>query len=205
MKHCKKCNAEIAKNAKTCPKCGARLGMPGFVKFLIIVVVVLACVIGCVASCTKGVSDAIDEVEKEAKNEYVDVNGKTEFKVGETFQNKHFKVTITDVNLNWQSKNQYDKPGSGKKYIRVNVIAENISEKSDDISSIYFTAYADGTKVSETIVVADDQTEFGGTISAGKTTKGPLYYEVPTNAKELVLEYEPNVLDSKQIIKFKLN
>ena len=40
-KKCKYCQEEIAKNAKRCPKCGGKLGMPGWVKFLIIVGVIL--------------------------------------------------------------------------------------------------------------------------------------------------------------------
>ena len=40
-KTCKKCMEEINKKAKRCPKCGANLGMPGWVKFLIIHVSIL--------------------------------------------------------------------------------------------------------------------------------------------------------------------
>ena len=40
-KVCKHCKEQIAKGAKRCPKCGGKLGMPGWAKALIIVVQIL--------------------------------------------------------------------------------------------------------------------------------------------------------------------
>ena len=88
MKTCKHCNEQIAKNAKRCPKCGGKLGLPGALKVLIIIVVILACVIGCVSSCTKSVDDSLNDI----KDSYKDINGKTTFKVNETFENKYEKL-----------------------------------------------------------------------------------------------------------------
>ena len=83
-KKCKFCSEEIAKNAKRCPKCGGKLGMPGWIKFLIVLGIIFFCIVGCVGSCTKGVSDAVNET----KNDFNDKNGKTSFKLNETFENK---------------------------------------------------------------------------------------------------------------------
>ena len=205
-KLCKKCREEIKKGAKKCTKCGASQGMPTFIKIVIIIIVIFVCVVGCMSSCANSVSDAVDKVDKEMKDEYRDINNKKSFKVGETFQNKHFKVTVTDVDLDYKSSSEYDKPGEGRKYVKVNITAENIGEDSSDISSFYFTLYADGTKADDSVIVLEaDNTDFGGTISSGKTTKGPIYYEVPKEAKKLVLEYEPNVLDDKYQVEWKLN
>lgn len=203
-KKCKKCMEEINKKAKRCPKCGANLGMPGWLKFLIIIGVVFFMCISCMSSCADSVNDAIEETEQEYKNEYADKNGKTSFKVGESFENKHLKVTLTDVNANWKGYDSYSKPNSGKKIVRIALTAENIGNDSEDISSLYFECYADDVIVDE-YIWADDGTEFGGTISSGKKTTGALYYEVPSDAKNLVLEYEPNVLDSEFNVQFELN
>ena len=40
MKNCKHCNEQVAKSAKVCPKCGGKLGMPGWAKILIAIVVI---------------------------------------------------------------------------------------------------------------------------------------------------------------------
>lgn len=203
-KVCKKCKEEINKKAKRCPKCGANLGLPGWIKVLIILGIIFFMCVSCMSSCANSVSDAIEETEKEYKDEYADVNGKTSFKVGESFENKHLKVTVTEVDTNWKGYESYAKPDSGKKIIRVAISAENVGEESADISSLYFECYADDVVVDE-YIWADDSTKFGGTISSGKKTTGALYYEVPTDTKELVLEYEPNVLDSKYVVQWTLN
>jgi uncharacterized protein YgiM (DUF1202 family) len=75
---------EINKKAKRCPKCGANLGIPGFIKVLIVLAIIFGLCVSCMSSCTDAVNDSIEETE----NEYKDINGKTSFKVGESFENK---------------------------------------------------------------------------------------------------------------------
>ena len=200
MKPCPNCKELIASSAKSCLKCGKRFGIPTFVKVLIILAVIGICMFGCVAACTKTVSDAVNEVD----NEYKDVNGKEEFAIGESFQNKYLKVTVVSANLDYKSSNQYSKPSDGKKYVQVVINAENVGEKASDISYLYFNLYADGVKCPVSSGGELDL-DFGGTISPGKFTKGALYYEVPVDSKKITLEYEPNVLDSKNRVSFKLN
>ena len=38
-KKCKHCKEEIAKDAKRCPKCGGKQGMPGWTKAIIIIII----------------------------------------------------------------------------------------------------------------------------------------------------------------------
>lgn len=45
-KICKYCKEEIPKNAKRCPKCGGKFGIPGFIKVIIVIVVIFGCIIG---------------------------------------------------------------------------------------------------------------------------------------------------------------
>ena len=198
-KLCKNCKEEINKKAKKCPHCGSKQGLPGIIKFIIEVVVIIAVIMGMISSCAKGVSDSIDEI----KDEYKDVKGKKEFNVGDTFENKHFKVTVTSVNTNWTGYSSYTGPSAGNKVVKVDITAENIGEDSSDISSLYFTCYADDVKVDEYIWV-EDSTSFGGTISSGKKTTGSLYYEVPKTASSIKLEYEPSLLDDEYQVSFDL-
>lgn len=199
-KKCKKCMEEINKKAKKCPKCGANLGIPGFVKVLIVLAVIFGLCISCMSSCTDAVNDSIEETE----NSYKDKNGKETFKVGESFENDYLKVTITDVNTDWKEYDEYFEPSEGKKIIQIAITAENIGEESEDISSLYFECYADDVVVDE-YIWSEDSNEFGGTISKGKKTVGYIYYEVPVDSEKYVLEYEPNVLDDEVQVKFNLN
>ena len=200
-KTCKECGEQISKKAKSCPKCGVKQGLPTWIKAVIIFLIIIGLVCACTSSCTNSVNEAIEETE----NSYKDINGKEKFLVNETFENKYFKVTITDVDENWTGYDEYFEPTEGTKVVRVAITAENVGTESSDISSLYFNCYADGVVVDEYIWgSSEDATSFGGTISAGKKTTGYLYYEVPKDSEEIVLEYEPNVLDDKLVIKFEI-
>lgn len=52
FKKCKYCGEEIAKNAKRCPKCGGRLGMPGWAIALIMVAILIGIPFIFITGCT---------------------------------------------------------------------------------------------------------------------------------------------------------
>ena len=182
-KKCKHCQEEIAKNAKICPKCGGRFGLPAFAKIIIIIVIIFACVIGCV----KGCSDSVDEVAKS----YKDVNGKTSFKINETFQNSYEKITMTEVNTNVKEYSEYFGPKDGYKIIAAKFEVENINNEQDElyVSSLSFNAYADGVAVDSYFYGDDTYNDLSATIGKGKKTVGYVLYEVPKNASEIIIEY----------------
>ena len=64
MKKCKHCNEEIAKSAKVCPKCGGKQGMSGWLKAVIIIVVIFVCVIGCVSAFSNAVKETSKVIEE---------------------------------------------------------------------------------------------------------------------------------------------
>lgn len=200
MKNCKHCGAEIAKSAKTCPKCGARFGIPGIVKVLIILFVVFGLMIGCVASCTKSVNDALEE----NKNSYKDINGKSEFKLNETFENKYEKITMVEANMNFTDYSQYSGPGAGKKFVMVKFEVENINKENDElyVSSLNFSGYADGVAVDQTYVSTDKYSGISATVGQGKKTLGYIFYEVPVDTNSFVIEYNASFWSDGTVIKF---
>lgn len=200
MKTCKHCNEQIAKNAKRCPKCGGKLGLPGALKVLIIIVVILACVIGCVSSCTKSVDDSLNDI----KDSYKDINGKTTFKVNETFENKYEKITMTEVNTNFTDYSEYNEPSSGKKYIMLKFEVENIDQEKDElyVSSVNFSAYADGVSVDSAIVLNDKYNDLSATLEKGKKAVGYLAYEVPVDAKKITITYNADFWTDGNSIEF---
>ena len=194
-KKCKKCMEEINKKAKRCPKCGANLGMPGWLKFLIIIGIVFFMCISCMSSCANTVSDAFEEAE----NEYKDINGKTSFKSGEYFQNKYIKITLDSVNTNFKKYSEYSKPAKGYKVVQFVFTAENIGEDDQYFDYTDFNCYADDEAMQQFYGTDDSGLDSGGTISSGKRVTVPLYCEVPISATSVTAEYDASWLDSINI------
>lgn len=206
-KKCKYCQEEIDKKAKRCPKCGGKFGLPGWVKALIIIVVIFACVIGCMNSCSNAVNNAVDEVNNavdEVKNSYKDINGKTSFRVNETFQNKYEKITMTEVNTNFTDYNEYLGPSSGNKIIALKFEVENISKENDEmyVSSFSFHAYADGVAASTYIYGGNNYNDLSATLGRGKKSIGYVLYEVPVNATKVTVEYNADFWTDGTVIEF---
>lgn len=198
-KRCKYCQEEIAKNAKRCPKCGGKFGMPGWIKALIIIVIIFACLIGCMSSCSKAVNDAVDET----KNAYKDINGKTSFKINESFQNKYEKITMTEIS-NYTDYNEYLGPKDGNKIIALKFEVENINEDNDElhVSSLSFNGYADGVSIDHYIYGSDKYNDLSATVGKGKKTIGYILFEVPKNANKITVEYNADFWADGTVIEF---
>jgi hypothetical protein len=199
-KKCKYCQEEIAKNAKRCPKCGGKLGLPGWVKALIIVVIIFGCIIGCVNSC----SNAVNDVVEDTKNSYTDINGKTSFNLNETFQNKYEKITMTEVNTNFTNYNEYLGPADGYKVVMVKFEVENINDEDDElyVSSLSFNAYADGVAVDQFWWSDDQYKDLSATVGKGKKTVGYIFYEVPKDTQKITVEYNADFWTDGNVIEF---
>lgn len=190
MKTCKHCNEQVAKSAKVCPKCGGKLGLPGWAKALIVIGIILVCIVGCVNGC----SGAVDEAVKETKNSYNDINGKTSFKLNESFQNKYEKITMTEINTNFTGYSEYFGPKDGNKIIALKFEVENISSENDEVyvSNYDFNAYADGVAIDHYIYTGDNYNDITATLGKGKKAIGYVFYEVPVNAQKINVEYNAN-------------
>ncbi|MBQ6497109.1 MAG: DUF4352 domain-containing protein [Bacilli bacterium] len=198
-KICKHCKEEIAKGAKKCPKCGGNQGLPGFVKALIIIVIVIVCIVGCMNSCAKGVDEAV----KETSNEWNDINGKTTFKVNETFENKYEKITMTEVNINFTDYGEYSEPKEGHKYAMAKFEVENINDGDElYVSSLDFNADADGVSVDSGYIGNDKYKDLSATLAKGKKSIGYVFYEVPKDAKKITITYNPNFWVDGNAIEF---
>ena len=199
-KKCKYCQEEITKNTKRCPKCGGKLGMPGWTKVLIIVIIIFGCIIGCIKSCSNAVNEAVEDT----KNSYKDINGKTSFKVNETFQNEYEKITMTEVDTNITDYNEYFGPKDGNKIIALKFEVENISSDNDElyVSSLSFNAYADGVAANSYMYGSDKYEDLSATVGKGKMAVGYVLYEVPKNAQKITVEYNADFWTDGNAIEF---
>lgn len=200
MKYCNNCGKQLNEGEGFCSGCGTKVGgapvnqpvkkkggLPAWVIVLIVLGVIFFMLVGCVAGCTNTVNKAVEET----KNSYKDVNGKTSFKVKETFENSYEKITLLEVNTDFKDYSQYNKPASGKKYVMAKFEVENIKQDNDElyVSSLSFNAFADGEAVNQNIFMGDKYKGLSATLTYGKKAVGYVFYEVPTNAQSITIDY----------------
>ena len=216
---CKTCGAEIAKNAKTCPGCGAKNKKPFYKKWWFWAVVVIICValagggsddttdtdkkIGEVAGNTQtsdptqAGSNVSDDKEKPTKAPTeTPMPVKTVYQVGDILQDGDLKIVYMSSGV-YVEDNEFMQPPEGMKYIFIQLAFENTSKSTDkSISYFSFEGYADGYAAESYYGGEED---LSATLSPGRTTSGFLYFTVPEDAGEIEIEYETNVFTEKKI------
>lgn len=223
MKQCKTCDGYIAKKAKKCPHCGAKNKKPIFKKWwfwLLIAVIVISAVGGSGGKNDKSDSKKIGEVapaqsatqskeptaetsksspekeEDDAPAEETEEDVQTVYKVGDILHDGDMDIVYVSSG-DYNEDNEFLQPADGKKYIFMNFAFINTSSKSDSsISSFSFECYADEYSC-ESYYGGDD--DLSATLSAGRATQGCVYFEVPSDAKEIEVEYETNVFTQDKI------
>jgi hypothetical protein len=109
-------------------------------------------------------------------------------------------LTVTGVQRNYNSGNQYVKPDAGKEYVVVSVTIQN--NGSDQVS---FTTYdfqvqdSNGVQKTEAFVTGvENQLQSGNLAPRGKVS-GNLAYEVPKEDTGLKLIFKPSFWSSKTV------
>ena len=187
-KVCKHCKETIDKSAKRCPKCGGKLGMPAWIKLLIVVLVILICLIGCVNSCSKAVEESFSAND--------DQNGNTSFKVGEVFESKYLRIKFDSSDLNFTNYSEYATVKEGYKVVQFKFTAENIGDENETFDYTDFDCYADDQKMQQFYSTDDSGLDSGGTISKGKKVTVPIYCEVPVDSTKVSVEFKPLLADN---------
>lgn len=224
---CKTCGAEIAKNAKVCPGCGAKNKKPFYKKWWFWVVVVIVCIalasggsdestdtdkkIGEVASGTempeptKAVSDVNGNKENQTK---VPTEAPTKAPTSTPIPVKTiYRVgdILQDGNMKitymssgvYVEDNEFMQPEAGKKYIYIQLAFENTSKSTDDSISSFSFECYADGYAAESYYGGEG--DLSATLSPGRTTSGFLYFTVPEDAKEIEIEYETNIFTEKKI------
>lgn len=205
MTTCKACGQEIAKSAKACPHCGAKNKKPIFKKWWFWAIIVIL-----IASLGTSSGDAENEsakvniesvstgtvINNENKADKAEVPAKTEYYVGDVLEDGNTRIVFMSSG-EYVEENQYMQPKDGNKYIYLQFAFENISKTSDTSISFYsFECYADGYAAEMYYGGNDD---LSATLSAGRATNGCVYFEVPSDAKTIEIEYETNIFTEKKI------
>lgn len=153
---------------------------------------------------SEAMSEAKSEVTKEeAAPQQSPASESQALGIGSTYEENGLKVTLNEFNPEFTSDNQFETPGSGKKFIEINFTYENTGQSGDRYASIYdFDCYADNTVCEQKYL--GDLSFINTNLSPGRNVTFSIYYEVPVSAQKLDLEYKINSIWSDKKVLFTL-
>lgn len=122
-----------------------------------------------------------------------------EYAINESFEYMNEKVTLLSVE-DYTSENEFIQPAEGNKYIKLTFEFENTSEDTLYVSSFNFEAFADDYSVEQVFI---DDESLDATLSKDKKSKGAVYFEIPENADNILVEYMSNFWSDDKV-KFKV-
>lgn len=182
--NCKVCNAEIAKNAKNCPACGAKNKKPFFKKpifWILIVFVILIAVISGSGSSNSSIDYSKPDASVSA-DEIINAYGANSVTADETYKNKVIKVkgkisTISEYTI-------YLKGDEEDNWL-TSVDCSLASGQDDIIKSIVTDSYITIVGVCKsTGLTGDVKIEDAKILADSITTQKPI--TVPEDAKEVI-------------------
>jgi len=170
-----------------------------FVKHKILTVIGVLLLIGIIASALGGKSDVATKVGDDKSG--TSAKEQTVFKVGDVISFDNKKVTVTAVERNWSSGNQYIVPASGNEFVKVQVTIQN---NSDD--QISYNTFDWKMQDSKGVIQSAASVTFtvDGALNSGELAKngvksGFLVFEVPSGDSGLVLQYNPLFWTDKKL------
>lgn len=186
-KKCKYCQSDIPKKAKVCPVC-KRKQKKNIILIILLIFVILSFVT-CGTMC--GVlGSAVNEVAEEQEKEDAKMKelSKKKHKVGDTVKTDDMVIKYISASEYKPKKDDYVDVKKGHKIIKAEFEFQNNSKEDDlVVSSLSFTCNADDYEVETKWI---DDNELDADLSPGKKAKGPIYFEVPKDAKSIEIQYE---------------
>lgn len=131
-------------------------------------------------------------------------------KIGETGESKNIKLTLQAAKqyekITGDSEFIVDEPDSGKNYLILTFEAENISSENYSVNTFYFSAYADGYAIDQTIIYnqPDGLSSISTNLAAGKKAKGFVAYQVDPSWKEFEISYSDSTFSNNSTVNFRI-
>lgn len=124
----------------------------------------------------------------------------SEFKVGDTIKMGDITLTVNEYVDNVVSKNEYDKPGSGNRFVAVDVKLENAGNSSEYILTDDFTIQDSNSYVySHEWSEAKSPELQSGNLGKGSSLRGWVVFEVPSKASGLKLIFKTGFWSTKEV------
>lgn len=126
---------------------------------------------------------------------------KTDFKVGETATFDDKSITVTNIQRNYDTGNQFAQPESGKEFVIVTVDIANNGNSTLDYNTYEFKMQdSNGVQQNEAITALSQGKLNSGSLAKGGKVSGKLAYEVPAGDAGLKLLYQNfSFFDNKAI------
>lgn len=197
MKKCKHCGSEISDDAKICPNCKKRQKIAWWQIVLIVFVAII--VLSMITTGDKE-NTSSNESDKTSTNQTTNnskVEEKDSYIVGEIFKNNSISIAYESLNDNFTNYSSYATIKDGCKIISASFEFENVSNSDKVVSSYDFNCYADGYDC-ESFWSTEDSS-FSANLSSGKKAKGTVYFQVPQDSNNIVIEYEDNIFSNKKV------
>lgn len=124
------------------------------------------------------------------------------FKLGDTVELNDIVVHFKDV---IESKGEkFAKPEDGNIFVLCEFeITNNASEELSISSMLSFEAYCDDYACEyslSALMAKGNKDQLDGSVAAGKKMKGVIGYEIPSDWKELEIQFTPDILSSDKIV-----
>ncbi len=146
----------------------------------------------------ESVNGASQTQSTDSKSDESTTSGNQKIAAGQAITiDNELKISYLECNTNFKKYNEYLAPSKGKKVISATFKIENVSDTDQYIDTI--NCYADDKKCDEFYGVDDYDNPFFDSISAGRNIEGTVYFEVPSNAKEVELEFESDFWTSEKV------
>lgn len=114
------------------------------------------------------------------------------------------EFTVSVVNAyEYTDYEDCDVPAKGYTYYCIEIVAENITPNPKAIYRSEFICRVDGVETKQKLFNEGDFV--WGDVPAGEKTAGKLYFEVPKEAKNIVIEYKNNFFEEESGIFFEVN
>lgn len=204
-KKCKYCREEIAKDAKKCPVCKKKQGMPTWAIVLIVIVCIIvfcALVSGGSSKEKNSKSTTDSSTSSNTSESTTNSDTKTEdkvYKIGEEVILNNGSIILDKVEKSQGST--YDKPKTGKEFVIVHVTVKNKGTANLAYNPYDFKLQnSNGQQESQTFSTINNDTQLNsGELAANGSVSGTIVFEEPVGDAGLTLIYQNNYWSSKTI------
>ena len=176
---------------KTKKKESKGLSIAGIVLSSISLVVCILIVIG-VYYFSGTIINSIDSVTEELNQEVITC------KINEPVQINDIKITLKSVDKNFTDYLSYAIIDDDYTVLKADFEFENLDDYNNTVSHSYFKCFADKFSCDEFNYVEDSY--FYETIEPGRKATGSVYFEIPKDADNIEIEYEPYSFFEEKII-----
>ncbi|MGB5963069.1 MAG: DUF4352 domain-containing protein [Coleofasciculaceae cyanobacterium] len=124
--------------------------------------------------------------------------------IGETVSLGKYKFTVNSVRD--AVGDSISQPKQGKKYLIINATIENQGQKQSPISSIVLFTLTDSTNQKyKRVITTETKGNLDNNLDPGKKLQGEIAFEVPQDAKNLILILRGDLVEPNLQAKVKLN